>query len=64
MIKAGLKEWHKAHTQNLPGRIETLKGRLSALDEKGEEEDLFEEELVEFHGVSADIHSLSWLHAS
>ncbi|CAJ2637549.1 unnamed protein product [Trifolium pratense] len=37
---------------------------LSALDEKGEEEDLFEEELAEFHGVSLDIHSLSRLHAS
>ncbi|PNX63799.1 cysteine-rich receptor-like protein kinase, partial [Trifolium pratense] len=64
MIKAGLKEWHKTHTQNLPGRIETLKGRLSVLDEKGEEEDLSEEELVEFHGVSSNIHSLSRLHAS
>ncbi|CAJ2662251.1 unnamed protein product [Trifolium pratense] len=37
---------------------------LSALDEKGEEEDLSEEELAEFHGVSLDIHSLSRLHAS
>ncbi|CAJ2637850.1 unnamed protein product [Trifolium pratense] len=64
MIKASLKEWHKAHTQNLPGRIETLKGRLAALDEKGEEDDLSKEELVAFHGVSADIHSLSRLHAS
>ncbi|PNX61741.1 cysteine-rich receptor-like protein kinase, partial [Trifolium pratense] len=59
-----LKEWHRAHTQNLPSRIETLKARLSALDEKGEEEALSEEELVEFHGVSLDIHSLSRLHAS
>ncbi|CAJ2638862.1 unnamed protein product, partial [Trifolium pratense] len=64
LIKAGLKEWHKAHTQNLPSRIETLKARLSALDEKGEEETLSEEELVEFQGVSLDIHSLSRLHAS
>ncbi|CAJ2657018.1 unnamed protein product [Trifolium pratense] len=64
LIKAGLKEWHRAHTQNLPSRIETLKARLSALDEKGEEEALSEEELVEFQGVSVDIHSLSRLHAS
>ncbi|PNY03932.1 cysteine-rich receptor-like protein kinase [Trifolium pratense] len=63
LIKAGLKEWHKAHTQNLPSRIDNLKARLSALDEKGEEEDLSEEELAEFHGVSFDIHSLSRLHA-
>ncbi|PNY17273.1 cysteine-rich receptor-like protein kinase [Trifolium pratense] len=41
-----------------------LEVRLSALDEKGEEEDLSEEELAEFHGVSLDIHSLSRLHAS
>ncbi|PNX78659.1 cysteine-rich receptor-like protein kinase, partial [Trifolium pratense] len=64
MIKEGLKEWHKAHTQNLLGRIETLKGRLSTLDEKGEEDDLSEEELMKLHGVSSDIHSLSRLHAS
>ncbi|CAJ2638568.1 unnamed protein product [Trifolium pratense] len=64
MIKADLKEWHKTHTQNIPGRIETLKGRLSVLDEKGEEDVLSEEELAEFHGVSSDIHSLSRLHAS
>ncbi|PNY07495.1 cysteine-rich receptor-like protein kinase, partial [Trifolium pratense] len=64
LIKAGLKEWHKVHTQNLHSRIDSLKARLSALDEKGEEEALSEEELVEFHGVSLDIHSLSRLHAS
>ncbi|PNX60607.1 cysteine-rich receptor-like protein kinase, partial [Trifolium pratense] len=45
-------------------RIETLKGRLSTLDEKGEDDDLTEEELMELHGVSSDIHSLSRLHAS
>ncbi|CAJ2668643.1 unnamed protein product [Trifolium pratense] len=64
LIKAGLKEWHKVHTQNLHSRIDNLKARLSALDEKGEEEALSREELVEFHGVSLDIHSLSRLHAS
>ncbi|CAJ2652820.1 unnamed protein product [Trifolium pratense] len=64
MIKVALKEWHTAHVQNLPGRIETLKVRLSALDEKGEEEDLSDEELAELHGASFDIHSLSRLHAS
>ncbi|PNY15039.1 cysteine-rich receptor-like protein kinase, partial [Trifolium pratense] len=64
LIKTSLKEWHTTHTQNLPSRIETLKVKLSALDEKGEENDLSEEELVEFHGISSDIHSLSRLHAS
>ncbi|CAJ2678325.1 unnamed protein product [Trifolium pratense] len=64
LIKAGLKEWHMAHTQNLPSRIDKLKARLSALDVKGEEEALSDEELVELQGVSVDIHSLSRLHAS
>ncbi|MCI00330.1 endonuclease/exonuclease/phosphatase family protein [Trifolium medium] len=40
MIKVALKDWHMAHTQNLPSWIESLKARLSALDQKGEEEDL------------------------
>ncbi|CAJ2644440.1 unnamed protein product [Trifolium pratense] len=64
MIKVALKDWHKTHAQNLPSRIDSLKIRLSALDEKGGEDDLSEEELVELHGVSNDIHSLSRLHAS
>ncbi|PNX67064.1 cysteine-rich receptor-like protein kinase, partial [Trifolium pratense] len=48
----------------LPSRIDTLKVRLSALDEKGEDDDLSEAELDELHGVSYDILSLSKLHAS
>ncbi|MCH85139.1 cysteine-rich receptor-like protein kinase [Trifolium medium] len=35
MIKVALKEWHGTHTTNLPGRIDSLKSRLSALDNKG-----------------------------
>ncbi|MCI54935.1 cysteine-rich receptor-like protein kinase, partial [Trifolium medium] len=64
MIKLALKDWHTAHTQNLPSRIEYLKGQLSALDQKGEEENLSEAKLVELHGVTSDIHSLSRLNAS
>ncbi|XP_045791512.1 uncharacterized protein LOC123886222 [Trifolium pratense] len=64
MIKVALKEWHKSHTQNLPSHIDNLKNRLATLDEKGEEDDISEEDLVELHGVSHDIHSLSRLHAS
>ncbi|GAU12613.1 hypothetical protein TSUD_132230 [Trifolium subterraneum] len=64
LIKLALKDWHKTHTENWPSRIESLKGRLSTLDQKGEEEHLSEAELVELHGVSSDIHSLSRLHAS
>ncbi|GAU25959.1 hypothetical protein TSUD_373600 [Trifolium subterraneum] len=64
MIKAALKDWHSAHSQNLPSRIDSLKNHLSILDQKGEEETLTEADLVELHGVAADIHSLSRLHAS
>ncbi|CAJ2632329.1 unnamed protein product [Trifolium pratense] len=64
MIKVALKEWHKTHAQNLPSRIDNLKIRLASLDEKGEEDDISEEDLVELHGVSHDIHSLSRLQAS
>ncbi|PNX64517.1 cysteine-rich receptor-like protein kinase, partial [Trifolium pratense] len=64
MIKEALREWHSSHAQNLPSRIDTLKVRLSALDDKGEDDELSEAELAEFHGVSHDILSLSKLHAS
>ncbi|PNX81188.1 cysteine-rich receptor-like protein kinase [Trifolium pratense] len=50
--------------QNLPSKIETLKDRQSVLDQKGEEEDFSGDELVELHGVTVDIHSISRLHAS
>ncbi|CAJ2647900.1 unnamed protein product [Trifolium pratense] len=63
-IKTVLKEWHTAHTQNLPSRIAALKDQLAALDEKGGEVVLSESELAEFHGVTPDIHSLSRLNAS
>ncbi|GAU42656.1 hypothetical protein TSUD_398610 [Trifolium subterraneum] len=61
---AALKEWHKAHVQNLPSRIDSLKYRVSELDQKGEEEVLSGDEVAELHGATADIHSLSRLHAS
>ncbi|GAU26497.1 hypothetical protein TSUD_361300 [Trifolium subterraneum] len=64
MIKLALKDWHSTHTQNLPSRIESLKGRLSNLEQKGEEENLSEAELIELHGVTPDILSLSRMHAS
>jgi hypothetical protein len=53
-----------AHSQNLPGRIDSLKARLSVLDAKGEAEALSEAELEDLHGISSDIHSLSRLNAS
>ncbi|GAU19481.1 hypothetical protein TSUD_77250 [Trifolium subterraneum] len=63
-IKTTLKDWHTTHTQNLPSRIDSLKDRLSILDQKGEDEALSEAELAELHGVSSGIYSLSRLHAS
>jgi hypothetical protein len=64
LMKVALKEWHVAHAQNLSSRIDSLKGRLSALDLKGEGDTLSEEELEEMHGVTSDIHSLSQRQAS
>ncbi|GAU16975.1 hypothetical protein TSUD_37330 [Trifolium subterraneum] len=64
MIKAALKDWHTTHAQNLPSRIESLKVRLSTLDQKGGEEVLSEAEIAELHGISTDIHSLSRMNAS
>ncbi|CAJ2644765.1 unnamed protein product [Trifolium pratense] len=52
MIKVALRDWHLAHAQNIPSRIDSLKVRLSALDEKGEEDGLSEAELTELHGIS------------
>ncbi|MCI39081.1 endonuclease/exonuclease/phosphatase family protein, partial [Trifolium medium] len=45
-------------------RIESLKDRLAALDEKGGEGVLSEDEVLELHGVTSDIHSLSGLNDS
>ncbi|KEH26257.1 DNase I superfamily protein, putative [Medicago truncatula] len=64
MIKVVLKDWHASNTQNLPAKIDSLKNRQAALDSKGEEADLSEEELSELHGISTDIHSLSRLNTS
>jgi hypothetical protein len=64
LMKGALKEWHVAHAQNLSSRIDSLKGRLSALDLKGEEDTLSEADIEEMHGVTSDIHSLSRHQAS
>jgi hypothetical protein len=59
-----LKEWHLTHAHNLSGQIASLKERQAAIDGKGEEEDLTEDEVVELHGILSDIHSLSKLNTS
>ncbi|PNX70836.1 cysteine-rich receptor-like protein kinase, partial [Trifolium pratense] len=64
LIKGALKEWHKTHVRNLPSRIDSLKDRVSVLDQKGEEEDLSVDEIAELHEATKDIFSLSRLHTS
>ncbi|GAU22961.1 hypothetical protein TSUD_247050 [Trifolium subterraneum] len=59
MIRLALKAWHAAHSQNLPGRIDSLKVRLSVLEVKGEEAILSEAKLEELHWLTSEIHSLS-----
>lgn len=63
LVKLVLKEWH-SHSQNLPGKIASLKEQLAVLDGKGEFETLSDAECDELHGVTADILSLSMLHTS
>ncbi|MCI94880.1 endonuclease/exonuclease/phosphatase family protein, partial [Trifolium medium] len=55
-MKLALKEWHASHTQNVPSRIESLKVRLAALDSKGEDLVLSDEEVQELHEITSDIH--------
>ncbi|MCH85381.1 endonuclease/exonuclease/phosphatase family protein, partial [Trifolium medium] len=57
-------KWVSFQVEGWGGRIDSLKDRLSALDQKGEEEVLFEAELAELHGVTLDIHSLARRNAS
>jgi hypothetical protein len=63
-IKMALKEWHRIHVSNLPGRIKALKERVADLDTKGEEEDLSVDELQELRQSTFDIHSLSRMDTS
>ncbi|PNX62070.1 cysteine-rich receptor-like protein kinase [Trifolium pratense] len=64
MIKLALKEWHLTHTHILSSKIDSLKARLSHLDQKGEEDDPLDDEVEELHGIMSDIRSLSRMNAS
>ena len=64
LIKLALKEWHSVHAQNIPGRIDSLKSRLSVFDEKGEGGELSIEEVEEMRGITLDIHSMSHINTS
>jgi len=59
LLKTALKEWHVTHTQNLPAKIVALKDKQVVYDEKGEEEALTKDEVMELHDISVNIHSLS-----
>jgi len=64
LIKGCLKLWHWSHTQNLECKIQSAKDCISMLDVKAEVHDLEEEEVGELHLLSAEVLSLSKLHAS
>ncbi|MCI96005.1 hypothetical protein A2U01_0117304, partial [Trifolium medium] len=42
-----LKEWHSSQVRNIPGRIDNLKTSLSALDGKGDEDVLTDDEVAD-----------------
>jgi len=59
LMKMSLKEWHQQHSQNLNGKITTVKNRISLLDSKGEMFVLHADEMTELHDLSLNLHSLS-----
>jgi len=63
-IKLALKEWHRLHVSNLPGRITALKERIAELDTKGEHVDLSVDELHKLRHNNCEIHSLSRMNTS
>jgi len=63
-IKVDLKEWHSTHAKNIPGRIDSLKVRLSDFDDKGADNGLSAEGIDEMRGITHDIHSLSRVNTS
>jgi len=52
LIKAALKEWHLSHSSNIPAKLDSLKARLSWLDDKGEDEVLSSVEIEEMCGIT------------
>jgi len=59
MMKVSLQEWHRQHSQNLNGKITTVKNRMSILDLKGETSVLQDVELAELRDLSFNLHSLA-----
>jgi len=64
LLKLALKDWHIRHSQNLPGKILSVKDKISSFYLKGETDDILDSELEEYHGLSEDLFSLSRSHTS
>jgi exonuclease III len=64
MIKSSLKEWHSQHVQNMEGRMNEVKAKMSVLDAKAEIVDLQEAETAELHDLSVSLHSMARLQNS
>jgi hypothetical protein len=64
LIKGALREWHQNHTQNITGKITSIKARISELDENEELSTLGEDEVEELRSLSAELDSLSRMHSS
>jgi hypothetical protein len=64
LIKGSLKEWHQRHSQNMDGRCRMVKERMALLDIKGESSALKDDEVVELHDLSENLHSLSRIQTS
>jgi len=64
LIKLALREWHQAHSQNLPAKILSLKERISVLDLKGESIDLLDGEVEDLHGYTEELFSLTQMNTS
>jgi len=64
LIKLTLKDWHQRHSQNIPSKILIMKDKITAFDLKGESAVLFDDEIVELHGLSEDLFSLPQINNS
>jgi len=64
MIKLSLKDWHQRHSQNMEGKISSVKNHIFFFDSKAETSKLLEEEVNEIHELSVNLHSLSWVQCS
>jgi len=56
LMKLSLKMWHQQHSQNLNAKIDSVKNRISVLDEKGELSVLHDDEIAELHDLSINLH--------